>query len=443
MSQEQIAFYRLDVSFQRLIAQYCAGSPAFWARMGSSIDANLIKDDRARTVIRTCAIIAKDTGLAPRNPIVVKQRLRTLFEDGKINRREFKEAATLIKGCKEEIGFVSEDSIVGELAPIIRRHVEKVALKEGFEAFAKKQDLNEIVSMLTKARTLGQKVDGQESKLGLQLYSSIVTISDVDRLTTGLEGLDSELEGGLHRGTYTVLMGSTNAGKSMMIDSIVAESISNRKSAAIATLELVDRYHYARVIGNLTDVPVNDILRYPDMRDLSKKRLRRLIKEGILAPLHIRYFSPNVTSVEEIVDWFAEVEAREGYKLDVKAVDHANLVDDPKKKTGHEKQESVSSQFRDRAAQENNWWITGAQADASGMDTKKTKKLESHHSAYSKGIPRAADILITINPRGEEGHLYHVAKHRLGRAGGDVGPLPTDFIFGRMSAVNREGWPKW
>jgi hypothetical protein len=76
------------------------------------------------------------------------------------------------------------------------------------------------------------------------------------------------------------------------------------------------------------------------------------------------------------------------------------------------------------------------------MDTRKTKRIQNHHSAESKGIPKNADYHITINPRDDgETVLLHIAKNRYGKSYGDVGPFAHEFEKGRISQITRRGWP--
>jgi len=49
---------------------------------------------------------------------------------------------------------------------------------------------------------------------------------------------------------------------------------------------------------------------------------------------------------------------------------------------------------------------------------------------------RIADIVVTLN-KGEEGITYYVAKHRTDAGQQTVGPIPTDFVYGRICPTSR------
>ncbi len=433
--------YGLDAVFERIVAQFCATSTKFWGKVAPGLDPEAITDPTARLIIRACGTIFRETGRGPTSYAIVMQRLRSWREQGKVPDKDLQPAKIALADAEEDLVDFDEQAILLELLPVLRRRMEKNALKRGYDTYSKKGDLAPVSLMLDKAQRLGAADTSTGLQLGSYLFDAELKVSDIKRLSTGIIELDASLDDGMKRANFGVVMGSTGAGKSLFMSHIAAEAAAMGIGVAYATLEINEEDICARILGNLVDMPVSDLTRFKASQDEAKRRVQLLERDGLLGFAVVKYFTPDVTTVDDIFEWITAEEDAHRQKIEVVLIDSGNHLTDAGKKTRWEQQDGVSAKLRDRAHKDNIWIWTGAQADAEGMNTKKTKRLEAHNAAYSKGIPRNCDLLITLNPR-DEGIMYHVAKNRLGKGGDDVGPIPHQWEFGRMCGVIRQGWPK-
>lgn len=437
-----VDLYGLDPLFERIVAELCAVRSQFWGRIGKDIDPERIGDPDAKLALQIARSVAYETKNAPSSAPVLIQRAQRWHAQGKLSADALGSVRELFLDAIDDGEGFDGDMIATELAPVLRRELEKAALEVGYDHFAKRKDMGQVEAMLAKAKRIGSVDLSQGSRLGSSIVQGIVQRASYTRRPFGVRELDSALGGGQRRGTYCVISGSTGAGKSMFCDHAVAEHVSFGWACAVATLELSEDDHHARIIGNLVDLPYDDILRYPDVALESEKRLRVLEEDGLLGFCTVKMFTARSTTVADIDEWLDIEEQIAGRKIETVVVDYGTLLSDPEKKVRHEEMSSIAEQLRTLAVTRDVFLMVPNQANAEGMNSGKTKRLENHHSADSKGIPKTCDLHITLNPRDDgETLMFYVAKNRHGASGEEVGPLPVEFEKGRIAPAIREGWP--
>lgn len=440
-TEERVTYGFAD-EMECMIAAACSGIyPKFWAAVGHEIEPEGLRDATCQLIMRACRTIGKESGRAPAAPSIVMQRVTTWKNAGKLTDAQCSEVREFLDAMLTW-ELPDADAMIAEVSPIIRHTIEKAALKVGIDAHRKHGDLNTAVTkLLARAARVGKTNVRTNTRLGRAVFGQIVHLSDTQRLPTGIPELDCELEDGIIRGTYTVFLGATNAGKSMMLGHIAAEAVSMGMPVAYATLEMSAAHIYARMIANLVELPTTDIMRYQEVLDEAHRRIGILEDQGLLGYACVEYFTPAVATLDEILDWHAGQEAEAGHDIPILLIDSANDVTLNEKIPENKIQEKISGRLRDHAQMRKLWIASSAQADAAGMDSKKTQIVDLHNAAFSKGIPRAADLVVTLNPR-EEGIVYYGGKNRLGRKGWQVGPLPTEHEMGRMIGTVRPGFPQ-
>tara|TARA_A100001391_G_scaffold204653_3_gene201113 strand:+ start:4249 stop:5553 length:1305 start_codon:yes stop_codon:yes gene_type:complete len=429
--------YGLDSEFERIVAALLVTRPKFYKRIIKQIDPASFQDEGASLVASLCRSFKKPPG----SPTIVKQRARRRLDKGKFSEDEYEAVVEFLYEIEQDEPTVSSEDVLQELVPVLRRRMEKEALDQGLKAFTNSEDLSAVGDMLNKAYRLG----AVESTLGTMLSPAIMDqieeLRNIRKLPTGVDELDAALGGGLERGSLGVYVGPTGAGKSMSLSHTACDAISNKLNVAYATLELGEEYVYARIVSNLTDLAWEDILNNSRAAKKARTRLQELEEQNLLGFCTVKYFTPHAVTVSDIRDWVADEEENYGKKIDIVCVDYAALLHEPSKKMKHEELTSIAEQLRAFAADKKCWVWTAAQSKAEAQD-KRTKKIDSQHTAGSMGIPRTADLVITLNPRDEGATMmFRVAKNRYGRSGEDIGPLPQEFEKGRVAPLIREGWP--
>lgn len=369
----------------------CATSALFWKRIGPHVDPDRIADDAAKNVISACRQIDAE-GKVPSKPVIVTQRLRRRHEDGKLGLEDFNDARDLLQAAIEEAESYDVEVVIAEMTPVIRSEVEKQALDQGFEIWSKGGDTSRVAQILENAKRIGAR----EHALGVLLNSShvmeVYERNQVRRLPTGIAELDRELLGGIRRGTFTVLTGATGVGKSMMLDHILAGCIAPYNSgvgmpSALATVgELTDDDHYARLYGNLTELPYTDILENKKVAFRAESRMRTLEDEQFLTFFTCRFFDAEATTVDDILEWIEAEERHHGIKIPVIGIDYAMNLIEPKKKARHEEIKTISAKLRSHAKSSDKWIITPHQGTGDTLSEKKTTRIDNSQVAEGKGI---------------------------------------------------------
>lgn len=432
--------YGLHPMFETIVAELSSSRPSFWGRVGHEIDPERISNKTAALFLRACKAIASD-GHPPSTPILVLQRINSWHEQGKVDRKQLRAAQRLCEAALEDASAFNEEEIIAELAPKLRHDLEKKALEMGMDAFGKHGDQEQTSKLLARAKRIGLSNVSTGTRVTAAGVPQMAARTSMERISTGIDELDLEIGGGVKRGTMTIVTGSTGVGKSFFLDHFVANAISSKEPSAIATLELNEDDHYSRIVGNLTDLPYMDVVTYEEVTELANSRMMDLEQDGMLAFCSLKYFTPGAATVADIEEWLKAEEMMSGIRFTVLGVDYASLLAAAKPKARHEELGDIAKDLRAMAVRRNLWLVSPNQANAEGMDPKKTKTLQNHHSADSKAIPKNADLHITMNPRDDDtAILYHVAKHRHGKQHGDAGPIPHDFDRGRLCHLQRRGF---
>ena len=429
--------YELDAEFERIVAQLLVTRPRFFKRVIKEIDPESIQEIGAQLVIGLCKTFRR----APTSTVLIRQRARSYMDKGKLTEDEVGHIFELLEDADEDADAYSDEDVLEELVPVLRRRMEKEALDVGLKAFGNQEELGKVSEILNRAYRLGTS----ESMLGTHLSSDIMDQIErlrlVKKLPSGVAELDAALGGGLERGSMALYVGPTGAGKSMSLSHTGCDAITNNLNVAYATLELGEEYVYSRIVSNLTDICWEDIMNVSRSAKKARKRLKILEEQALLGFCTVRYFTPHATTVSDIKDWVEEEEENYGKSIDLICVDYASLLSDPGKKAKHEELTSIAEQMRSLAADKKCWVWSAAQSKAEAHD-RRTKKIDSQHTAGSMGLPRTADLVITLNPRDEGATMmFRIAKNRYGRSGEDIGPLPHEFEKGRVCPIVREGWP--
>lgn len=441
MTDDEIKKYGLAVRFEQWCAEMAAARPTFWGRCGHEVDPDRLTCPASTLVFRACHSIAAD-GRPPTKPVIVLQRLQRWHQKGDLDADELADAADLLEAAEEDADGFDEDAVVDELAPVLQQFVKRQAAEAVVQHYSKTGDMTQVEKLLARAKRIGVSDVSVGTRLGSATVGAIRDNANLVRLPTGVEELDAELRGGPKRATLTVVTGGPKSGKSMFIDQQVAAAISMCVPSAIATMELEEDDHHARVMANLIDLETDDILEYPDVAEEATARMRVLEEDGLLSFCAMKWFAQHTATVADLDRWLTCEEQTYGVKIRLLGVDYYQLLAAEKSQARHEELSTIAKELFNLAKKRDMWITTGNQATGEGMNTKKVKVLDNVHSGESKGITRICDLHVTINNRDDmESILWHVAGNRYGPTGGSVGPIPVEFEKGRVAPAIRLGWP--
>lgn len=423
--------YALTEDYQQAVAYYCATSPAFFGRIGHAIDPSKIEHAPAKLTIEASRAIYLERGRGPDSSRSVVQRIRRWVEDGRVRFDDLLLVNDLFDALEEDAKRPSEDEVLAEVVPILRRVMQQEAAISATEDYAKGSDFTRTISIVEKAKRLGEVDESIGIRLGAGSAEEIATIRKLEKLPLGVTELDLRLRGGLRRGCFGLLLGGTGDGKSMGLGHIAATGLRRGLFVAYATLEVIPADVFARIEANLTGIPIDAILEDPTE---AERRCAAMKGGGILC---VHEFTPLVTTFPDIAAWVEEIERVHGREVDLLCTDYGDKVGAPKAKGktedgGYRTGLVVFEGMRNWANQKRRWHWSASQATRR-KDRKKL--LEVDDTADSMHKVRVADLVITLNLDGDGQMTFRSAKARHGGAGANVGPMPTDFELGRICPI--------
>ncbi len=422
---KKIKAYGWDAEFERIIALMSATNPRFYGRVGSSIDVRGLRTDDSKLVLKAVAAIAKKIGKGPTHESVVIQRIRRWVQQGKETQEDLDEVIDLFLDAPE---LPTEEEVVGEVAPMLKRRMQAEAVRLAMDEYAKHGDMGPVVKIINQAVSLGEQDSSLGMRLGPGALKEIKRLRQLDKLPMNIPELDAALGGGLPRGCINIWLGGENSGKSMALSHVVANTVSLGYCAVAATLELSEAAWQARVIANLLEYPINEIM------EGDQKGLARRLRKKKIGPLWVKDFPPKLTTMLDIWRWVIEVEEYEGIPVDLVAIDYINKLKshDRADKNQYEGQGTSIETFRHLIAETGKWGHTAGQAQRRTARDRK-RRIEGQDVAESMHLVRVPDLGISLNPDDETGEVsYYVARNRNGPKGITVGPIPHDFACGRM-----------
>jgi KaiC/GvpD/RAD55 family RecA-like ATPase len=424
--------YNFDPTFERAVVALLCSRSRFFGRIGGSVEADALGGDAAKLAVQAAQAVAHDTGHGPESSVLVVQRLRRWMGEGRVALAQIEAVADLLDAA-EDAGLPPEDAVVAEIVPILRRRTQQSAVEAALDEYTKRGDFSRVEEIISKAKRMGDIDVSLGTKLGAASFASIEALSRLVRLPFGIPELDAVTDGGLWRGAHCLIIGDTGAGKSMMLSHAACASLLSGLFVVYATLELPEALVLARIKANLTGVPINALMN--GSMAVAKERLAALDGLGLFI---VKHFSASTSTVEDLRDWVKVCEDEVAHKIDVLVVDYADKL--THKVTGKETNEYHAQRFihdalRDYAEEHDHWSLTASQR----RDIHGKKRADAGDAADSKHKGRIADMVITINVKGDEGDelLYNVAKNRMGRSSIAVGPMPHDFACGRMVPLSR------
>ena len=437
--------YGLAPSFEAQLVLLSCTNPRFYGRLGYAVDPECVAEEPAKLALRASRAIYGDLGHGPGTAIQVIQRLRRWVSEGSVTLEAVRRVSDYLDDAEDNGGKLDEEAVITELAPILQKRIRAEAIRAGISDMARSGDLSKLVAAEAKAASLGLVDNSIGITMGASSFAEIEALRGLERLPTGVQELDAELEGGLQRSGLGVVIGGSGDGKSVFMTHASAASVLNGMFVACATLELPPALQLARLKSAITGIPTNALVQDPRASESAKRMLGRMEAAGRLGRYVVQEFTPHMATVEDVKSWISMVEDHAGRAIDLLVVDYADKMVGPRTSKGGSQDNDYTSgrvvfeALRIYAVQRKLFCWTGSQAS---RRKDKKKLLDLDDVADSMHKVRVADLVITLN-NDEEDHTmrFKVGKHRTGKGKMVVGPLPTDFGCGRIVATSwGSGW---
>lgn len=430
--------YDFTEDFERALVALVCSRPRVYARIGEEVDPECVNAPAARLALRAARSIAQDTGRGPTSLLLVIQRLRRWMGDGKITQADVEGVADLFDAA-EDAQLPAEDALIAEVAPILKRRLEREAVLESIAELQKSGDPTRALRKLDRAARVGQSSESRGTLFGPQAWQQIAAVRHLARVPTGIQELDDALQGGPPRGSCNVWLAATGGGKSMGLIQNAATAALCALNTVYWSLELPEHVISARLAANLSGELVDDMLD-PDSEGYARgsANIDARIAAGQLGRVFVCKYTPKATTIFDLRDATHAWEQEMGVRADVVVVDYADKLASTGKGTKDKDGSTYHSagdiyeDFRIWMEQEGRWGWTASQAGRS--KDKGSRMLDVDDVADSMNKVRVADLVLSLNARDEQLVLF-VAKNRHGQARQKIGPLPTAFEMGRLSAL--------
>lgn len=434
MSEAAREPYDFDPRFEACVLFYVCSDSKFWAAAGRELEVDSFSLAPAKALCEAARQLHKE-GVPP-SCLGVLQRLRATVSAGKLEARLLEESDALFESVLElQPKPPSAEAVLSELIPLLKRRLQSKAVLLSHQQWASRGDFTVVAATLARAERLGRGEEQPGVQLGAAGFRAIAEVGALERLPTGVFELDQQI-GGLWRGAVGFWLGRSGGGKSMaLIHQTATAVLQKRRFTGFVTLELPQSLQLARLYAHLTGVPVNLILDNPAQRAESQRRMASL--EPMIGICEVVELPAHGTSPQDLDHWIDSQEQKHSQKMEVLVVDYADLLTAPVPRgesNDYVMMRQVYLGLQKLAKGRNMWVWTGSQAGR-GKGTKKadSEYLDLESVADSMNKSRIADMVLSLNPREEGQFEIFVAKHRLGRAGYAVGPLPSEFELARLT----------
>lgn len=255
-----------------------------------------------------------------------------------------------------------------------------------------------------------------------------------ERLSFGIDWLDTTSHGGLPRKTLSAILSPSNAGKTTHLISIAANHYKQGKTVLYITMEMAEQEIMKRFDANLLDVNVNDFDKISKRDYLSKieaiKKLtvgKFLVKEYPTGSAHSGHFRFLLN----------ELKTKHNFIPDVIYIDYLGICASSRV-MGNANQytvlKNVAEEIRGLAIEFNCRVLTAMQTNRGGYGA---SDLSMQDTADSMGVVHVLDLywaLIRTEELDDLGQcMYSILKNRLGK---NTGSCIVGIDYDKMRVIN-------
>ena len=209
--------------------------------------------------------------------------------------------------------------------------------------------------------------------------------SNNGQVSTGWPTLDKRLFGGMNRGELNIFAGGSGSGKSLFMQNIAINWVTQGLSGVFLTLELSEGLCAMRMDSMVANVSTKEVFKDLDMVEMKVKMTGK--KSGVL---QIKYM-PAQSNVNQIRSYLKELQVQTGIKIDFIMVDYLDLVMPVSAKVSPNdlfvKDKYVSEELRNLSKELNILMITASQLNRGAVE-----EIEFDHSHIAGGLSKINKI---------------------------------------------------
>jgi len=205
--------------------------------------------------------------------------------------------------------------------------------------------------------------------------------SNNGQVSTGWPTLDKRLFGGMNRGELNIFAGGSGSGKSLFMQNIAINWVTQGLNGVFLTLELSEGLCAMRMDSMVANCSTKEVFKDIDTVEMKVKMVGK--KSGAL---RIKYM-PAQSNVNQIRSYLKELQVQTGIKVDFIMVDYLDLVMPVSAKVSPNdlfvKDKYVSEELRNLARELNILMITASQLNRGAVE-----EIEFDHSHIAGGLSK-------------------------------------------------------
>jgi archaellum biogenesis ATPase FlaH len=205
--------------------------------------------------------------------------------------------------------------------------------------------------------------------------------SNNGQVSTGWPTMDKRLFGGMNRGELNIFAGGSGSGKSLFMQNIAVNWVTQGLNGVYLTLELSEELSAMRMDSMIAGVSTKEIF-----KDLDNLEIKVKITGKKSGNLRIKYM-PAQSNVNQIRAYLKELEVQSGQRIDFIMIDYLDLIMPVSAKVDPSnlfvKDKYVSEELRNLAKELNLLLVTASQLNRSSVE-----EIEFDHSHISGGISK-------------------------------------------------------
>ena len=205
--------------------------------------------------------------------------------------------------------------------------------------------------------------------------------SNNGQVSTGWPTLDKRLFGGMNRGELNIFAGGSGSGKSLFMQNIAINWVTQGLNGVFLTLELSEGLCAMRMDSMVANCSTKEVFKDLDTVEMKVKMVGK--KSGAL---RIKYM-PAQSNVNQIRSYLKELQVQTGLKIDFIMVDYLDLVMPVSAKVSPNdlfvKDKYVSEELRNLSKELNILMITASQLNRGAVE-----EIEFDHSHIAGGLSK-------------------------------------------------------
>jgi archaellum biogenesis ATPase FlaH len=254
--------------------------------------------------------------------------------------------------------------------------------------------------------------------------------NDVDRMyeyihntehavSTGIDKIDEQIDGGFHEKSLILFLGSTNIGKTLIQCAFASNCLRDNKNVLYISLEESEDKLSKRFLANLFDVEIND-LKGMSKKDFYKKHEQL---KGQAERLIVKEYAGGTINANYLRNLFKELYVKKNFKPDIVFIDYIGCMIPNKNINGNSNEilKAITEETRALAQEFGFPIVSGLQTNRGGFGN---VNLELTDTAESIGATFKADAIYGIVQNEElaaaDVYLLILLKSRFGANHGKV-----------------------